>query len=203
MVHQFSHQRRGHLLHHLVEQYGWHHGQGERVFAVSNVVSHLFVRQADHVLTVHLQNLVVGEQAVSSRRTVFHNAGDLAVVENESCLTAVVCKRKKEKKALDDWSKVMINLFNPQYISLYDPRYDPQYNQIKPFSFPNRIKKKCLTFVQSHGPFKWSIANGQRYAVARQFLDEVVQLFMTHAGHKSVVYLQQLIAESEAGQSGR
>ena len=97
MVHQLSHQRRGHLLHHLVKQYGRHHGQGQSVLAVSYIVSHFLVRQTDHVLAIDLQYLVVGQQAVSGSRTVLDDAGDLAVVENQTSLTAVVCSGRERK----------------------------------------------------------------------------------------------------------
>lgn len=57
--------------------------------------------------------------------------------------------------------------------------------------------------MHSHCALQWPVADGQRYAIARQFLDEVVQLLVTHAGHEVVVDLQQLVAESQAGQGGR
>ena len=75
VVHQLLDDGTGHVLHDVTVDYGGDDGDGDDVAALIDNVPNLFVFDADYVLAVDLEQVVVDQQPVTGCRGVLKGKG--------------------------------------------------------------------------------------------------------------------------------
>ena len=84
MIHQLLDDGARHVLHDVTVDHSGDDGDGDDVAALLDDAPDLLVLDADHVLAVDLQQVVIDQQSVAGRRGVHSDRCDLPVLELES-----------------------------------------------------------------------------------------------------------------------